>query len=46
MIVDGGTINCSGKCNKINLTMGGAVERLLEKGDPTRQIIHEWQLQF
>jgi len=22
MIVDGGTINCSGKCNKINLTMG------------------------
>jgi hypothetical protein len=22
MIADGGTINCSGKCNKINLTMG------------------------
>jgi hypothetical protein len=22
IIVDGGTINCSGKCNKINLTMG------------------------
>jgi hypothetical protein len=22
MIVDGGTINCSGKCNKINITMG------------------------
>jgi hypothetical protein len=22
MIVDGGTINCLGKCNKINLTMG------------------------
>jgi hypothetical protein len=22
MIKDGGTINCSGKCNKINLTMG------------------------
>jgi hypothetical protein len=22
MITDGGTINCSGKCNKINLTMG------------------------
>jgi hypothetical protein len=22
MIVNGGTINCSGKCNKINLTMG------------------------
>ena len=21
MIVDGGTINCSGKCNKINITM-------------------------
>jgi hypothetical protein len=25
MIVDGGTINCSRKCNKINLTMGGYV---------------------
>jgi hypothetical protein len=25
MIADGGTINCSGKCNKINLTMGGYV---------------------
>ena len=23
MIADGGTINCSGKCNKINLTVGG-----------------------
>jgi hypothetical protein len=23
MIANGGTINCSGKCNKINLTMGG-----------------------
>jgi hypothetical protein len=22
MIADGGTINCLGKCNKINLTMG------------------------
>jgi hypothetical protein len=22
MIADGGTINCSGKCNKINLTIG------------------------
>jgi hypothetical protein len=22
MIVDGGTINCSGKCNNIKLTMG------------------------
>jgi hypothetical protein len=22
MIADGGTINCSGKCNKINITMG------------------------
>ena len=22
MIEDGGTINCSGKCNNINLTMG------------------------
>jgi hypothetical protein len=22
MIVDGGTINCLGKCNKINITMG------------------------
>jgi hypothetical protein len=22
MIADGGTINCSSKCNKINLTMG------------------------
>jgi hypothetical protein len=22
MIADGGTINCSGKCNKINLTLG------------------------
>jgi hypothetical protein len=22
MIADGGTINCSGKCDKINLTMG------------------------
>ena len=22
MIADGGTIDCSGKCNKINLTMG------------------------
>jgi hypothetical protein len=22
MIADGGTINCSGKCNNINLTMG------------------------
>jgi len=25
MIADGGTINCLGKCNKINLTMGGYV---------------------
>ena len=23
MIVDGGTINCSGKCHNINLAMGG-----------------------
>jgi hypothetical protein len=22
MIASGGTINCSGKCNKINITMG------------------------
>jgi hypothetical protein len=32
MIVDGGTINCSGKCNKINLTMGEYVMKPKSKG--------------
>jgi hypothetical protein len=28
MISNGGTINCSGKCHNINLTMGGYVNNI------------------